>query len=39
MKWRHVGDTSIPTESEAEDGHDATVSLQDLEEDGEWLER
>ncbi|KAK9810682.1 hypothetical protein WJX73_010596 [Symbiochloris irregularis] len=39
MKWRQAGDTSVPTESEWEEGRDDTVTLHELNEDGEELER
>ena len=39
MKWRRVGDASVPTESEAEEGRDDTVTLHELKEDGDDLER
>ena len=39
LKWRKAGDTSVPTESEAEEGRDDTVTLHELNEDGEELER
>lgn len=39
LKWRKVGDTTVVTESEWEEGRDDTITLHELNEDGEELER